>query len=109
LRRCALEARIHFGDGKLAAIMANRGTACTKGRAMHRDESHPGIHNDLYGGMTDVGGSIRDPGTLGVLPENETCEGWSVTQILTLFDRVYKAWEPPVESDDILQDGGGPA
>lgn len=55
---------------------------------------YPGIHNDLFGGMTDVGAIIRDAWALGVLEESETCEGWSMSQILNLNEAVHKAWEP---------------
>jgi len=61
---------------------------------MLKDGKYPGIHNDLYGGMTDVGAIIRDAWTIGVLPEPETCEGWSVEPIQNLYESVHKAWEP---------------
>ena len=61
---------------------------------MSQGGRYPGIYNDLYGGMTDVGGIIRDAWALGVLPETETCEGWTVAQIQALNEKVYKAWEP---------------
>jgi hypothetical protein len=55
---------------------------------------YPGIHEDLYGGMTDVGHIIKDAWVLGVIAESETCEGWTVGQLKALYDRVYDAWEP---------------
>lgn len=61
---------------------------------MRKDEKYPGIHNDLFGGMTDVGKIIRDAWALGVLPETETCEGWNLGQIRDLNEKVYAAWEP---------------
>ena len=30
----------------------------------------------------------------GVLPEAESCQGWTPGQIQTLYDKVYQAWEP---------------
>jgi hypothetical protein len=29
-----------------------------------------------------------------LLPEEETCEGWTVGQMQTLYEQVYTAWEP---------------
>jgi hypothetical protein len=61
---------------------------------MLKDGKYPGINNDLFGGMTDVGAIIRDAWALDVLPETETCEGWGVGQIQILYEQVCKAWEP---------------
>ena len=56
--------------------------------------TYPGIHNDLYGGMTDAGRIIRDAWVLGVLPETETCEGWDYGRLEQLYQQVHEAWEP---------------
>ena len=61
---------------------------------VRRDTIYPGIHNDRFAGMTDIGRIIRDAWALGVLPEDETCEGWSYGRIQEVYDQVYKAWQP---------------
>ncbi len=55
---------------------------------------YPGIHNDVYGGMTDLGHIVRDAWVFGLLPETETCEGWERPQFDELYARVHAAWEP---------------
>ena len=60
---------------------------------MSRERIYPGIHDDRYGGMTDVGRIIRDAWVFGILPETETCAGWSPAQIDALHERVSRAWE----------------
>ena len=55
---------------------------------------YPGIHQDIFGGMTDIGAIIKDAWALGILPETETCEGWPYTRFQDLYDRVARAWEP---------------
>ena len=53
-----------------------------------------GVHQDQDGGLTDIGRIVRDAWVLGVLPETETCEGWSAQRLQLLYDEVSKAWEP---------------
>ncbi|HKJ71108.1 MAG TPA: hypothetical protein VKA55_05095 [Gammaproteobacteria bacterium] len=55
--------------------------------------TYPGIHNDSYGGMTDAGRIIRDAWVFGILPEDETCEGWDYGRLQKLYDEVHAAWE----------------
>ena len=57
-------------------------------------KKYPGIHNDLYGGMTPTGSIIKDAWLFGILPETETCEGWTASGIQDLYEKVYEAWEP---------------
>ena len=61
---------------------------------MTRRQTYIGIHRDEYGGMTDIGRIIRDAWVFGILPEDETCEGWSLDRIQQLYDRVDEAWTP---------------
>jgi len=58
------------------------------------DYRYPGIHEDLFGGMTDVGAIIKDAWALGLIDEEETCAGWTVRQLQALYDQVYEAWGP---------------
>ncbi|MGE0370552.1 MAG: hypothetical protein AB7Q01_01550 [Gammaproteobacteria bacterium] len=53
-----------------------------------------GIDHDVFGGMSPAGTIIRDARVFGLLPDHETCAGWSPAQMQQLYDRVYVAWEP---------------
>jgi len=57
-------------------------------------ERYVGIDKDKNGGMTTLGTLIRDAWVFGLLPEQETCEGWTLGQFETLYERVSRAWEP---------------
>lgn len=53
-----------------------------------------GIDKDLEDGITPTGNIIRDAWVLGIIPESQTCEGWTVQGIEDLYDKVSVAWEP---------------
>lgn len=55
---------------------------------------YPGIHNDDFGGMTNIGKIIRDAWVFGLLPETQTCEGWNLAQLEKLYEQVHQAWMP---------------
>ena len=61
---------------------------------MPEQKSYVGIDKDINGGMTDTGKIIRDAWVFGLIPETETCAGWSYGRIEQLYDQVSKAWEP---------------
>jgi len=61
---------------------------------MTKEKIYAGIDNDEYGGMTPTGNIIRDAWVFGILPEEQTCEGWSISRIQTIYDQVYAAWAP---------------
>lgn len=61
---------------------------------MQPKKIYPGIHNDTYGGMTPTGNIIRDAWVFGIIPEEETCEGWLIGGIDSLYDKVSEAWGP---------------
>ena len=44
--------------------------------------------------MNPTGNIIRDAWVFGIIPESETCAGWTVQGIAALYDKVTKAWEP---------------
>jgi hypothetical protein len=44
--------------------------------------------------MSHLGRIVRDAWTFGLLPETETCAGWSASQMQNLYERVAQAWEP---------------
>lgn len=53
-----------------------------------------GLDRDDYGGMNTTGNIIRDAWVFGILPEGETCAGWSLDRIQDLYDQVSAAWQP---------------
>lgn len=57
-------------------------------------KKYEGIHKDPKGAMNPTGNIIRDAWVFGIIPETETCEGWTVQGIDALYDKVTKAWEP---------------
>ncbi len=54
---------------------------------------YPGIDQDTYGGMTYYGRIIKDAWVFGLIPETETCAGWSHGQLDTLTQQVNAKWE----------------
>jgi len=61
---------------------------------MKRGEKYPGLDQDPYGGMTDIGRIILDAKVFGLIPESETCAGWEHNQIEALYEKVHAAWNP---------------
>jgi len=61
---------------------------------MSGPRSYPGIDQDRYGGMSDVGNIIRDAWVFGLIPESETCAGWDHGRLDQLYARVHEAWAP---------------
>jgi hypothetical protein len=59
-----------------------------------RKKIYSGIHNEPRGGMTPTANIIRDAWVFGLLPEEQTCEGWTSQRIEELYDRVHAAWQP---------------
>jgi len=60
---------------------------------MAEPKRYVGIDKDLNGGMTDTGKIIRDAWVFGLIPETETCEGWLVPGIQSLWEKVSAEWE----------------
>ncbi len=61
---------------------------------LHRDKTYVGLDADSYGGMTPTGTIIRDAKVFGLIPEDQTCEGWPVSRIEALYAQVSDAWHP---------------
>jgi hypothetical protein len=59
-----------------------------------RSRVYPGLHKDRNSGMTDAGRIIRDAWVFGILPEGETCEGWTYGRLQGVYDQVHQAWQP---------------
>ena len=58
-----------------------------------KQKIYEGIHNQEQA-MTPTANIIRDAWVFGILPEDETCEGWTIQGIDALYDKVTAAWEP---------------
>ena len=58
-----------------------------------KPDKYVGIDNDLFGGMTSIGKIIRDAWVFGLIPETETCEGWNLAGIDSLFQKVNAEWD----------------
>jgi len=52
-----------------------------------------GIDKDPKGAMNTTGNIIRDAWVFGLIPEDETCEGWPVSRVNVLYDQVSNEWE----------------
>lgn len=61
---------------------------------MTNTKIYPGIDQDPKGGMTPTGNIIRDAWVFGIIPETETCAGWTIQGIDALYDKVTAAWGP---------------
>jgi len=58
---------------------------------MHR--LYAGLLDDEYGGMTHLGQIVKDAWVFGVIPETETCKGWTPARMQALYDKVSAEWE----------------
>lgn len=59
-----------------------------------KEQCYVGIEEDEKGGLTHLGRIVRDAWVFGLIPETETCAGWSTSQMQVLYEKVYAAWEP---------------
>lgn len=57
------------------------------------DRLYAGLFDDEYGGMTYLGQIVKDAWVFGVIPETETCKGWTPAQMQILYDKVSAEWE----------------
>lgn len=60
---------------------------------MARTDTYIGIQNEIQGGMTNIGKIIRDAWVFELIPETETCEGWNLTGIDALLQKVNTEWD----------------
>ncbi len=56
-------------------------------------KKYMGIDKDPLGAMNATGNIIRDAWVFGLLPETETCEGWTVQRIDALYSQVTEEWD----------------
>lgn len=61
---------------------------------MTQQKTYPGIDQDPRGAMNPTGNIIRDAWVFGIIPETETCAGWTVQGVEALYDKVTAAWGP---------------
>jgi hypothetical protein len=61
---------------------------------MRERKTYAGIHKEPSGGMTPTANIIRDAWVFGLIPETETCEGWSAQRMEELYGKVFEAWQP---------------
>ena len=61
---------------------------------MNEQRTYVGLLDDQYAGMTQIGRVIRDAWVFGLIPETETCTGWTLAQVEILYDKVSAAWAP---------------
>ena len=60
---------------------------------MSEIKRYSGIDKDPKGAMNPTGNIIRDAWVFGLIPESETCAGWTVQGIDALYDKVTTEWE----------------
>ncbi|HHJ12525.1 MAG TPA: hypothetical protein ENK00_05020 [Chromatiales bacterium] len=60
---------------------------------MMREDTYPGLEADDFGGMTPIGNTIRDAWAFGLLPEGETCGGWTLRALQRVHEQVVAVWE----------------
>lgn len=54
---------------------------------------YEGIDKDPKGAMNPTGNIIRDAWLFGLIPESETCAGWTQQRVEALYDQVSEQWE----------------
>lgn len=60
---------------------------------MRNKKLYVGVHQDIHGGMTPIGKIIRDAWVFGLIPTEETCEGWDYARINHLIEKVNTEWD----------------
>lgn len=61
---------------------------------MKTTKIYPGIDKDPQGWINPTANIIRDAWVFGIIPESETCTGWNLQGLDSLYDKVHNAWEP---------------
>jgi len=57
------------------------------------EQTYVGIDDDVYGGMTYIGGIIKDAWMFGILPEEQKCISWTHGQIAAINAQVQAEWD----------------
>jgi hypothetical protein len=58
------------------------------------EQHYVGVDQDENEGLTHLGRIVRDAWVFGIIPETETCAGWSTSQMQNLYEKVHTAWDP---------------
>ena len=58
-----------------------------------KEIKYMGIDKDPKGAMNPTGNIIRDGWLFGLIPETETCEGWTAQGVNALYDKVTREWD----------------
>ena len=53
---------------------------------------YEGIEKDPTGAMNPTGNIIRDAWVFELIPESETCAGWTLDRLDALYDQVSDEW-----------------
>jgi hypothetical protein len=56
-------------------------------------KTYVGLYEDKFGGMTTIGGIIKDAWLFGLIPETETCKGWDMGRMQGLYEQVSDKWQ----------------
>ena len=59
-----------------------------------KQKIYEGIDKAAKGAMNPTGNIIRDAWVFGIIPESETCAGWTAQRVVALYDKVTAAWAP---------------
>ncbi len=62
--------------------------------SMFKNKLYVGIDKHPEGAMNPTGNVIRDAWVFELIPESQTCEGWTQGQIDGLYEQVSEAWMP---------------
>ncbi|MDH5360865.1 MAG: hypothetical protein OEX03_09890 [Gammaproteobacteria bacterium] len=60
---------------------------------MSKPGTYVGLDNEVMGGMTTIGKTIRDAWVFGLIEETETCAGWNLAGIDALLQKVNAEWD----------------
>jgi len=58
-----------------------------------KNKEYMGIDKDPLGAMNTTGNIIRDAWVFGLIPESETCAGWTVQRVEALYAQVTHEWD----------------
>jgi hypothetical protein len=61
---------------------------------MNRKKTYDGVDKDPLEAMNPTGNIVRDAWVFGIIPESETCAGWSIQRMEALYGETSQAWEP---------------
>ena len=58
------------------------------------DATYPGLLDDHDGGLTPLGRTVMDAWVFKLIPETQTCSGWTAAHMQELLEAVSQAWAP---------------